>query len=78
MAHEHTSATTPTPASTAPVRTGSTDMTTHIPNTSGVGGGMGSVFLAHDTHVNNKPVVIKEMVNVYATEAERREAEAEF
>jgi len=41
-------------------------------------GGMGSVFLAHDTHVNNKPVVIKEMANVYATEAERREAEAEF
>jgi ABC-type branched-subunit amino acid transport system substrate-binding protein len=39
---------------------------------------MGSVFLAHDTHVNNKPVVIKEMANVYATEAERREAEAEF
>jgi tRNA A-37 threonylcarbamoyl transferase component Bud32 len=41
-------------------------------------GGMGSIFLAHDTHVNNKPVVIKEMANVYATEAERREAEAEF
>jgi len=41
-------------------------------------GGMGSVFLAHDTHVNNKPVVIKEMANVYATEEERREAEAEF
>src|SRR5437764_13800812 len=41
-------------------------------------GGMGSVFLAHDMHVNNKPVVIKEMANVYASEAERREAEAEF
>src|SRR5689334_1525375 len=41
-------------------------------------GGMGSVFLARDTHVNNKPVVIKEMANVYATEADRREAEAEF
>ena len=41
-------------------------------------GGMGSVFLANDTHVNNKPVVIKEMASVYATEAERREAEAEF
>ena len=41
-------------------------------------GGMGSVFLARDTHVNNKPVVIKEMSNVYATEEERREAEAEF
>ncbi len=41
-------------------------------------GGMGSVFLAHDTHVNGKPVVIKEMANVYATEAERREAEAGF
>ncbi len=41
-------------------------------------GGMGSVFLARDTHVNNKPVVIKEMANAYATEAERREAESEF
>jgi len=41
-------------------------------------GGMGSVFLARDTHVNGKPVVIKEMANVYATEEERREAEAEF
>src|SRR5439155_20023832 len=38
MTHEHTGTTTPTPASTAPVRTGSTDMTARIPNTSGVGG----------------------------------------
>ncbi len=41
-------------------------------------GGMGSVYLASDTHVNNKRVVIKEMANVYATEAERREAETDF
>jgi len=41
-------------------------------------GGMGSVFLARDTHVNGKLVVIKEMANVYATEEERHEAEAEF
>jgi len=41
-------------------------------------GGMGAVFLARDTHVNDKPVVIKEMANVYATEEERREAEADF
>ncbi len=41
-------------------------------------GGMGSVYLASDTHVNNKRVVIKEMANVYASEAERREAEADF
>ncbi len=41
-------------------------------------GGMGSVFLARDTHVNGKLVVIKEMANVYASEEERHEAEAEF
>ncbi len=41
-------------------------------------GGMGSVFLARDTHVNDKLVIIKEMANIYATEEERREAEAEF
>jgi serine/threonine-protein kinase len=41
-------------------------------------GGMGSVFLAHDTHVDNKSVVIKEMATSFTTEAERREAEAEF
>jgi serine/threonine protein kinase len=41
-------------------------------------GGMGSVFLGHDPRVNNKPVVIKEMVTSFATAAERREAEAAF
>jgi uncharacterized alkaline shock family protein YloU len=38
MSQERTGTTTPTPASTAPVGTGSTDMTARIPNTSGVGG----------------------------------------
>ncbi len=41
-------------------------------------GGMGSVYLARDTHVNDKRVVIKEMANIYATEEERREAERDF
>jgi ABC-type branched-subunit amino acid transport system substrate-binding protein len=41
-------------------------------------GGMGSVFLAHDTHVNNKTVVVKEMAAHYATAEERREAEEAF
>lgn len=41
-------------------------------------GGMGSVYLARDTHVNAKLVVIKEMANIYATEEERREAEQDF
>ena len=32
-------------------------------------GGMGSIFLAHDTRVNNKPVVIKQMLPNFSTEA---------
>jgi len=38
------------------------------------GGGMGSVYLARDTRVSNKPVVVKEMLDSFATEEERREA----
>jgi serine/threonine protein kinase len=34
-------------------------------------GGMGSVFLAYDTHVNNKPVAIKEMATSFATDIEQ-------
>ena len=41
-------------------------------------GGMGSIFLAHDTRVNNKPVVIKQMIPNFTTEAERIEAEQGF
>ena len=41
-------------------------------------GGMGSIFLAHDTRVNNKPVVIKQMLPTFTTEAERIEAENSF
>lgn len=41
-------------------------------------GGMGSIFLAHDTRVNDKPVVIKQMLPNYSTEAERVEAEEAF
>ena len=41
-------------------------------------GGMGSIFLAHDTRVNNKPVVIKQMLPNFSTEAERLEAEQAF
>ena len=41
-------------------------------------GGMGSIFLAHDTRVNNKPVVIKQMLPNFTTEEERVEAEASF
>jgi ABC-type branched-subunit amino acid transport system substrate-binding protein/tRNA A-37 threonylcarbamoyl transferase component Bud32 len=41
-------------------------------------GGMGSIFLAHDTRVNNKPVVIKQMLPSFSTNQERVEAEASF
>lgn len=41
-------------------------------------GGMGSIFLARDTRVNNKPVVIKQMLPNYSTEEERIEAEQAF
>ena len=41
-------------------------------------GGMGSIYLAHDTRVNNKPVVIKQMLPNYTTDAERIEAESAF
>ncbi|MGH2411329.1 MAG: serine/threonine-protein kinase, partial [Chloroflexota bacterium] len=41
-------------------------------------GGMGSIYLAHDTRVNNKPVVIKQMLPTYTTDAERIEAESAF
>ena len=41
-------------------------------------GGMGSIFLAHDTRVNNKPVVIKQMLPNFSTEQERLEAEQSF
>lgn len=41
-------------------------------------GGMGSIFLAHDTRVNNKPVVIKQMIPNFITEAERIAAEQGF
>ncbi|HEV7213829.1 MAG TPA: hypothetical protein VGP33_01795, partial [Chloroflexota bacterium] len=41
-------------------------------------GGMGSIFLAYDTRVNNKPVVIKQMLPNYSTEEERIEAEDSF
>src|SRR5947208_2070728 len=42
-------------------------------------GGMGKVYLARDTHVNNKLVAIKELaLPPGATAAERQEAEAEF
>ena len=39
---------------------------------------MGSIFLAHDTHVNNKPVVIKQMLPNFSTPQERVEAQASF
>ena len=41
-------------------------------------GGMGSIFLAHDKHVNDKPVVIKQLLPNYSTEDERVAAEAAF
>ena len=41
-------------------------------------GGMGSIFLAHDTRLDDKPVVIKEMLHSFASEAERVEAEEAF
>ena len=41
-------------------------------------GGMGSIFLAHDTRLDDKPVVIKEMLHSFASEAERIEAEEAF
>ena len=41
-------------------------------------GGMGSIFLANDTRVNNKPVVIKQMLPNYSTDEERIEAETSF
>ncbi|MDB5059132.1 MAG: hypothetical protein JWO59_2604 [Chloroflexi bacterium] len=41
-------------------------------------GGMGSIFLAHDTRVNDKPVVIKQMLPNFTTEDERIEAEESF
>ena len=41
-------------------------------------GGMGSIFLAHDTRLDDKPVVIKEMLHTFANDAERIEAEAAF
>ncbi len=41
-------------------------------------GGMGSIFLANDTRVNNKHVVIKQMLPNYSTDEERIEAETSF
>jgi phosphate transport system substrate-binding protein len=41
-------------------------------------GGMGSIFLAHDTRLDDKPVVIKEMLHDFSSEAERIEAEEAF
>jgi phosphate transport system substrate-binding protein len=41
-------------------------------------GGMGSIFLAHDTRLDDKPVVIKEMLHNFANDAERIEAEEAF
>ena len=42
-------------------------------------GGMGKVYLARDTHVNNKLVAIKELaIPATATAQECKEAEAEF
>ena len=41
-------------------------------------GGMGSIFLARDTRLDDKPVVIKEMLHNFASEAERVEAEEAF
>jgi phosphate transport system substrate-binding protein len=41
-------------------------------------GGMGSIFLAHDTRLDDKPVVIKEMLHDFANDAERIEAEEAF
>src|ERR1035437_1157873 len=41
-------------------------------------GGKGSIFLAHDTRVNNKPVVIKQMLPTFSTEEERLEAQTAF
>jgi ABC-type branched-subunit amino acid transport system substrate-binding protein/tRNA A-37 threonylcarbamoyl transferase component Bud32 len=41
-------------------------------------GGMGSIFLAHDVRVNDKPVVIKQMLPNYSTDEERLEAEQSF
>src|SRR5258708_17998615 len=41
-------------------------------------GGMGSIFLAHDTRLHDKLVVIKEMLHNFANEEERIEAEQAF
>src|SRR5262249_49535890 len=41
-------------------------------------GGMGSIFLAHDTRLDDKQVVIKEMLHNFSTDAERIEAEEAF
>ena len=41
-------------------------------------GGMGSIFLAHDTRLDDKPVVIKEMLQNFASDDERKEAEEAF
>jgi phosphate transport system substrate-binding protein len=41
-------------------------------------GGMGSIFLAHDTRLDDKTVVIKEMLQNFANDQERIEAEQAF
>ncbi len=41
-------------------------------------GGMGSIFLAHDMRLDDKPVVIKEMLRNFANDDERKEAEDAF
>ncbi len=41
-------------------------------------GGMSAVYRARDTHFSNRVVAIKEMVDQFADETERAEAEASF
>jgi len=41
-------------------------------------GGMGAVYLAEDRELFNRPCVIKEMLNIYLTAAERQKAEEDF
>lgn len=42
------------------------------------GGGMGSVYLAYDTRLGNKPRAVKEMVELFVDETQRRKAVDDF
>ena len=42
------------------------------------GGGMGSVYLAEDLNLANRPVAVKEMVEMFADESAREKAIEDF